>query len=64
MSEDITSPCIKICVIDECSGLCFGCLRTLDEIAAWGMLQADAKREILHRLETRRAEAHRAIDSR
>ena len=64
MNEDVASPCIKICVIDECSGLCVGCLRTLDEIATWGTLQADAKREILCRLKTRRAEARRAIDSR
>ena len=29
------SPCIKVCVIDPASGLCTGCWRSLDEIAAW-----------------------------
>ncbi|MFN3613681.1 MAG: DUF1289 domain-containing protein [Rubrimonas sp.] len=30
------SPCVQICVMDQTSGLCIGCLRTLDEIARWG----------------------------
>jgi len=29
------SPCIGVCVIDESRALCTGCVRTLDEIAAW-----------------------------
>ena len=32
----ISSPCNKVCVVDGASGLCFGCGRTLPEIAAWG----------------------------
>ncbi len=35
------SPCINICTLDE-DDHCVGCLRTLDEIAAWaGMSPAD-----------------------
>ncbi len=34
----ITSPCIKLCVMDERFGLCLGCGRTLGEIAAWGAM--------------------------
>ena len=64
MNQEVASPCIKICVIDECSGLCVGCLRTLDEIATWGTLQNAGKREILLKLEARRAEARQAINSR
>lgn len=30
------SPCVGTCAIDEASGLCVGCARTRDEIAAWG----------------------------
>lgn len=30
------SPCIGVCVIDERRALCTGCVRRLDEIAAWG----------------------------
>ncbi|MGZ5931132.1 MAG: DUF1289 domain-containing protein [Rhizomicrobium sp.] len=34
----ISSPCTKICVVDGVTGLCFGCGRTLPEIAKWGSL--------------------------
>ncbi len=29
------SPCVSLCKIDPASGLCQGCLRTLDEIVSW-----------------------------
>ncbi len=32
----VPSPCVSLCQIDAVSGLCQGCLRTLDEIVAWG----------------------------
>ena len=32
----VESPCINICVMDEATGWCIGCGRTLDEIARWG----------------------------
>ncbi len=47
------SPCIDVCRIDETTGWCEGCLRTIDEIAAWGMLDAAARRAILDRLPER-----------
>ncbi|WEF24079.1 DUF1289 domain-containing protein [Paracoccus sp. S3-43] len=50
----IESPCIKVCVIDPASGLCTGCLRTLDEIAAWGSLPDDDRRRIMAELPARR----------
>ena len=40
--------------MDEASGFCAGCFRTLDEIAGWANLPNPAKREILMRIETRR----------
>ena len=49
------SPCIGVCAIDPKSGWCEGCLRTLDEIAAWGALDERARREICRRLPARRA---------
>jgi predicted Fe-S protein YdhL (DUF1289 family) len=33
---------------------CEGCHRTLDEIAAWGSMAADARREVLRLLPERR----------
>ncbi|MFS2109219.1 DUF1289 domain-containing protein [Sphingomonas sp. Sphisp140] len=31
----VESPCVSICVMDEATGWCIGCGRTLDEIARW-----------------------------
>ncbi len=42
----VASPCISVCRMDEASGLCVGCLRTLDEIVAWGMLDDQGKRDV------------------
>jgi hypothetical protein len=38
----VLSPCIGICNIDD-DGLCAGCHRTGDEIAAWSMMNDDAR---------------------
>jgi len=40
------SPCISVCCMSPASGLCSGCLRTLDEIATWGSLPPLAKRAV------------------
>jgi uncharacterized protein len=45
--------------MDEASGWCSGCLRTLDEIAAWSTLDDPAKRAVWQRLAARRVEARR-----
>ncbi|MCP3710257.1 DUF1289 domain-containing protein [Paraburkholderia sp. CNPSo 3274] len=50
------SPCINICRMDERSGLCEGCLRTIDEIASWSTLDDDAKRAVWDAIETRHAD--------
>ena len=38
----ILSPCVGVCAL-RADGLCGGCLRTVDEIAAWSRL-SDAER--------------------
>ena len=38
------SPCKKLCVIHPDSGLCVGCFRTRDEIAAWPRMTAEERR--------------------
>ncbi len=53
----VESPCINICRMDPVSGLCEGCARTLDEIAAWSRLDDGAKRMVLDQLPARRAAA-------
>ncbi len=39
----IETPCDKICILDDASGLCRGCGRSLDEIARWSAY-SDAER--------------------
>ncbi|MBC7917477.1 MAG: DUF1289 domain-containing protein [Rhodoferax sp.] len=45
-AADIPSPCINVCRIDPVQAICNGCFRTLDEIAAWGMADDEAKRQV------------------
>lgn len=47
MNLDITSPCRRICKIDEPSQLCTGCLRTIDEITRWRHMDDDQKLAVL-----------------
>jgi hypothetical protein len=53
-AEIVPSPCISVCVMDAAGVLCLGCFRTLDEIAAWSLLDAAAKRRVLDALQVRR----------
>lgn len=34
----VESPCIGLCIFDEKTKLCFGCVRTPDEIRRWEKL--------------------------
>jgi hypothetical protein len=43
--------------MDPASGLCEGCLRTLDEIAAWSLFDADEREAVWRLLDQRRADA-------
>ncbi|MDO5620481.1 MAG: DUF1289 domain-containing protein [Paracoccus sp. (in: a-proteobacteria)] len=54
MSNRAESPCISICQIDPASGLCIGCLRSLDEIAGWGRMTPDQRRSIMATLPERK----------
>ena len=38
----VLSPCIGVCSLDA-AGLCDGCLRTADEIAAWPRMNDDQR---------------------
>jgi predicted Fe-S protein YdhL (DUF1289 family) len=52
--EDIASPCNNICRMNPETQLCEGCLRTIDEIAAWSGLSAREKRAVLAQLPARK----------
>ena len=45
-SVPVPSPCVSLCKMNRNSGLCEGCLRTLDEIIAWGKADDDFKRTV------------------
>ncbi|MEZ2405526.1 hypothetical protein GGC47_000230 [Bosea sp. OAE752] len=49
----VSTPCIKVCVIDPASGLCEGCGRTLDEIAQWSGLSEAERLAIMAELPER-----------
>jgi len=49
----ISTPCIKVCVMDGASGLCSGCGRTLDEIARWGSMSENERLSIMRELPRR-----------
>jgi predicted Fe-S protein YdhL (DUF1289 family) len=51
--DDVPSPCLSICRMEAATGWCEGCLRTLDEIAAWGRLDAASKRALWAVIEER-----------
>ncbi|WP_205962475.1 DUF1289 domain-containing protein [Paraburkholderia phosphatilytica] len=58
----VPSPCIDICRMDASTGLCEGCLRTIDEIANWSTFDDDAKRAVWNAIDARHAawlESHR-----
>jgi len=52
----VASPCISLCRMDRATGWCEGCLRTIDEIAAWGQIDDSARRDVLSRLWARRVQ--------
>lgn len=52
-AQALPSPCISVCRMDTATGLCKGCLRTLDEITAWSGLDDAGKRAIWARIEAR-----------
>jgi predicted Fe-S protein YdhL (DUF1289 family) len=53
LSGEVPSPCVSVCRMDPDSELCEGCLRNLDEIAAWGRMEDGEKREVWREIATR-----------
>ena len=51
----VPSPCNSICTIDQVTGFCAGCFRTLEEVAMWSVLDDHEKRAVWAALPARRA---------
>lgn len=45
-AAEVPSPCQSVCVMHAASGGCEGCLRSLDEIAAWSRMSAAERRVV------------------
>jgi predicted Fe-S protein YdhL (DUF1289 family) len=50
----LPSPCISICQMDETTGWCEGCQRTIDEIMDWSVAPEAKKRQIWLAINERR----------
>ena len=53
----IETPCIAVCMIDPKTSLCFGCGRTLPEIARWHRMQSAERQAVMALLAERMANA-------
>jgi len=51
--DEVESPCVKICVVHPTERICTGCLRSMDEIAAWSRMSNDERRALKEELPAR-----------
>ena len=51
------TPCIAVCMMDPRTKLCFGCGRTLPEIARWHRMETAERLAVVEGLDARMAEA-------
>lgn len=56
----IESPCIRECRVDQVTGFCVSCFRTLREISYWESYTPAEQQRVMAQIEMRRAQS---IDS-
>jgi predicted Fe-S protein YdhL (DUF1289 family) len=49
----LETPCVNVCLLDEETGHCVGCGRTIAEIAGWASLSDGERRAIMATLPAR-----------
>jgi len=49
----IDTPCIAVCMMDPRTNLCFGCGRTLNEIARWHRMESTERLSVMAELQAR-----------
>ncbi len=49
----VSSPCIRVCILDEATGLCLGCGRTSTEITRWWRMSEEQRLSIMAGLAAR-----------
>jgi uncharacterized protein len=58
MSEqEIQSPCIGVCSMDDLTGVCLGCYRTIEEIQGWWDMDNTTKQAVIAEASAREAAA-------
>jgi uncharacterized protein len=53
----IETPCIAVCMIDPRTNLCFGCGRSLPEIARWHRMESAERLSVMAELPARMTDA-------
>jgi predicted Fe-S protein YdhL (DUF1289 family) len=53
---EVQSPCIGVCSMDDLTGFCQGCFRTMTEIQDWWDLDNAAKQVIVDQVAAREAD--------
>lgn len=56
LPEPIASPCIGVCAMNETTGLCEGCYRSIEEIREWWDMTADERNSVMNQLDQRQSE--------
>lgn len=64
MRRSPSTPCTQVCILDPEIGLCLGCGRTRDEIAAWPRLTEPERRAIMAELDARLRRANAPQDGK
>ncbi|MGH8751526.1 MAG: DUF1289 domain-containing protein [Burkholderiales bacterium] len=54
MADNVPSPCINQCVLDEETQLCLGCYRNIEEITLWGNYSDAEKKQVLEQIGQRK----------
>lgn len=53
--EDIQSPCVGVCTLNDATGFCQGCYRTIEEIREWWNMSDEARAKTMSELDQRMA---------
>ena len=51
--RSLETPCVNICLLDDETGLCLGCGRTIAEIAGWAGMSDAERRAVMAALPKR-----------
>ena len=56
------TPCINVFKIDQYTEMCVGCMRYIDEIKIWSILDDEKRLDIMSKLKDRKNESRSTVD--